>query len=200
MTFFKQLKEELEKELTGNILPYWMKYTPDFENGGFYGHVNHFNVPLKKANKGAVQNARILWAFAAAYRRYGNLAYLKTARRANDYFVEHFLDLELGGVYWELDYLGNVSANRKQVYAIAFSIYAMTEYWMVCGDEKALNISRKLYEDIEAFTLDTERNGYTEALTRDWSSLEDLRLSEKDDNQSKCKSNESNCPSVLGDA
>lgn len=51
MDEFKQLKMEVEQELKGNILPYWMKYTPDQEHGGFHGHVNHFNQPVEKQTK-----------------------------------------------------------------------------------------------------------------------------------------------------
>ena len=39
--------------------------------------------------------------------------------------------------------------------------------------------------DIEAHAFDSLKNGYTDALARDWSPLEDLRLSEKDQNESK---------------
>ena len=179
------LRKELNSELVGNILPYWMKYTPDQENGGFYGYVSHLNVPNPKANKGAIQNARILWTFSAAYRIYGDSSYLDIARRAYDYISEHFLDTELGGVYWELDFRGEVNASRKQIYAIAFTIYALAEYHMACGDKEALQTAIRLFGDIESHAFDRDQNGYTEALTRDWGPVEDLRLSEKDDNESK---------------
>ena len=185
MDQFKHLREEVEQELKGNILPYWMKFTRDQEHGGFHGHVTHFNQPVEKAHKGAIMNARILWTFAAAYRMYGDQTYLENAKRAYDYIQDRFLDRKMGGVYWELDYRGKVSAARKQIYAIAFVIYAMSEYWMACGEKEALQTAISLFGDIESHALDRDQNGYTEALTRDWLPLEDLRLSEKDDNESK---------------
>lgn len=182
---FKRLRREVEQELKGNILPYWMKYLPDHEHGGFHGHVTHLNEPLDKANKGAIMHARILWTFAAAYRVYGDKGYLDMASRAYGYIRDYFIDAEFGGVYWELDYKGNVYADRKQIYAIAFVIYALAEYWMACGEEEALQTAIRLYEDIESHAFDGQRNGYTEALSREWKPVEDLRLSEKDDNESK---------------
>ncbi|MCK5134994.1 MAG: AGE family epimerase/isomerase [Bacteroidales bacterium] len=182
---FRRLKKELEQELESNILSFWMKYTPDHAYGGFHGHVTHFNQTLEKANKGAIMNARILWTFAAAYRMYGEQAYLETAERAYQYIQDYFMDRELGGVFWELDYKGEVANSRKQIYAIAFVIYAMTEYRQACGNEQALKTAITLFEEIEAHALDPERNGYTEALARDWTPVADLRLSEKDDNESK---------------
>lgn len=180
-----KLKKEVEQELKGNILPYWMKYAPDYENGGFFGHVTHFNQPVDKAKKGAVMNARILWTFAAAYRMSGEKVYLETATRAFEYIVDRFVDKEYGGVFWEVDFQGGVSASRKQIYAIAFTIYALAEYWMACGEDQALQTAIGLFNDIESHAFDSKRNGYTEAFTGDWKPLEDLRLSEKDHNESK---------------
>ena len=178
-------RNDLEIELKENILSWWMKFTPDQENGGFYGHVDHLNTPVEKANKGAIMNARILWTFSAAYRMYKEKAYLDTAKRAYEYILRHFLDSELGGVYWELDYKGTMSSSRKQIYAIAFTLYAMTEYWMASGEEKAFDISVQLFEEIETHAFDEIKNGYVEALARDWTPVEDLRLSDKDENESK---------------
>ncbi len=180
-----RLSEEVEKELKENILPYWMKYTPDLKHGGFHGHVTHFNEPLPNAGKGAIMNARILWTFAAACRMIGDQAYLDTARRGYEYMMAHFIDREFGGVFWELDHRGGILAPRKQIYALAFTIYALAEYHMACGEEQALEEAIALFRTIESRAFDGERNGYVEAMNRDWSPAEDLRLSEKDDNESK---------------
>ena len=140
---------------------------------------------MEGAGKGAVLNARILWTFSAAYRMYRNPDYLETARRAFNYIVDHFTDRDYGGVYWELEPDGRVRSDRKQIYAIAFAIYGLTEYHLACGDERSLKIARGLFGDMETHALDRIRNGYTEALSRDWKPLEDMRLSEKDQNESK---------------
>ena len=42
-----------------------------------------------------------------------------------------------------------------------------------------------LFEVIEKYSFDTEKNGYLEALTRDWCPIEDMRLSDKDENEKK---------------
>ncbi|MFO7669241.1 MAG: AGE family epimerase/isomerase [Bacteroidales bacterium] len=179
------LRAELESELIENILPWWMKYTPDHKFGGFHGHVGHDNKVVEGASKGAVLNARILWTFSAAYRMYKNPVYLDTARRAYQYIITHFTDKKHGGVYWELEADGRVRSSRKQIYAIAFTIYGLAEYHMASGDDQPLKIARGLFLDTEAHALDKQKNGYTEALSRDWKPLEDLRLSEKDQNESK---------------
>ena len=180
-----QFRKELEKELKDNILSWWMKYSPDNELGGFHGHIDHQNQVVKGAGKGAVLNARILWTFSAAYRMYKQPEYLETARRAFAYIISYFTDKKYGGVYWELEADGSVRSSRKQIYATAFTVYALAEYHMACGDDQALKIAKGLFRDLEAKALDLEFNGYTDALSRDWKALEDLRLSEKDQNESK---------------
>ena len=47
-----RLRNELELELRDNILPYWMKYLPDRERGGFHGHVTHLNQVVEDAPTG----------------------------------------------------------------------------------------------------------------------------------------------------
>jgi len=111
--------------------------------------------------------------------------YLETARLAYDYILQHFLDETYGGVYWELHPDGRVRSPRKQIYAIAFTLYALVEYHLASGEDRPLQLAIGLYTDTEDHAFDRQHNGYTEALSREWGELEDLRLSEKDENVSK---------------
>jgi len=181
----KEFRDELESELTDNILSWWMKYSPDKEHGGFHGHITHKNEVVEGAGKGAIMNARILWTFSAAFRMYPDPAYRDMAGRAYSYILDHFLDREHGGVYWELDHRGRVKSSRKQIYAIAFSIYALAEYHMAFDKPEALDRAISLFHDIESHALDRIHNGYAEAFSREWEPVEDMRLSEKDDNERK---------------
>ena len=74
----KELKEELNRHLTEDILPFWIGLT-DVENGGFYGEVSSEGIIYKNADKGCILNSRILWTFSQSYIRYGKKEYLKTA-------------------------------------------------------------------------------------------------------------------------
>jgi mannobiose 2-epimerase len=179
------LSGSLEKELRENILDWWMKYSPDKELGGFHGHIDHHNRVVPGAGKGAIMHARILWTFSAAYRMYPDPAYLDTAERAYAYILTHFLDHEHGGIYWELEADGRVKSDRKQIYAIAFTIYALAEYHLASGERRALDHAFRLFRDIEDNAMDLERNGYTDALSRQWEPIRDQRLSDKDQNESK---------------
>lgn len=180
-----QLKSELTTELERNVLPYWTKFTFDNVNGGFYGRINNDNIVDITANKGSILNARILWTFSAAYNMLKYPDYLKTATRAYRYFQDHFIDKTYGGVYWMLDYTGKPVDTRKQIYALAFAIYGLSEYYKASGNKESLNTAISIYNIIEEKAFDPGYKGYFEAYQRDWSLIDDQRLSEKDMNVEK---------------
>ncbi|RZK22949.1 MAG: N-acyl-D-glucosamine 2-epimerase [Hymenobacter sp.] len=175
---------EFQQELA-NILRYWATYVPDYEHGGFYGQLDNDNRPNPLAPKGSVLNARILWTFAAAYGHSRDPAHLAVAHRAYAYFTAHFIDPDFGGVYWTVDYLGQPLDTKKQLYALAFSIYGLAEYYRASGEAAALAHAQALFQVIEARSFDPGRGGYFEAFSREWQPLDDLRLSAKDANEQK---------------
>lgn len=179
------LKQAMRDVLEKNILNYWIDHVTDHENGGYYGRVDGREQVHPEAEKGAIMNARILWAFSAAYRVIGKPEYLEAATRAKNYVRDHFLDKEQGGVFWSVDYKGNPLDTKKQTYAIGFTIYGMSEYARATGDKEALDIAISLYHDIENHAFDSKNNGYIEALKRDWQPIADMRLSDKDENGSR---------------
>lgn len=180
-----QLRNEMHSELENNILPFWMNKMEDNEEGGFYGQITGEDELKPEASKGAILNARILWTFSSAYRLLKKPEYLETATRAKRYLIDRFYDPQYGGIYWELDYKGNPLDTKKQIYAIGFAIYGLSEYARATGDEEALAYAQQLFDVIEQHSFDSEQNGYVEALTRDWQPIEDMRLSDKDENEKK---------------
>ena len=179
------MKREMQDVLEQNILRFWLDKMVDREHDGFYGRIDGHGILHPEAEKGAILNARILWAFSAAYRVLGNQEYLEAATRAKDYLIEHFIDKEYGGVYWSVDYLGRPLDTKKQFYAIGFAIYGLSEYARATGDREVLDYALLLYNCIEEHAFDREHNGYIEACTRAWGEIADMRLSELDANYPK---------------
>ncbi len=179
------LRHEMQEVLTDNILSYWIEKMIDSTHGGFYGRITGDEVLMPQSDKGAILNARILWTFSSAYRLLKRDAYLETAKRAKDYVLAHFYDPEFGGIYWSLNYQGHPVDTKKQIYALGFAIYGLSEFHRATGDAEALEYAIRLFECIEKHSFDTQKNGYYEALTRQWGEIADMRLSEKDANECK---------------
>lgn len=178
-------KNKVKALLDENILRFWIERMTDNDNGGYYGRIDGHGNVVADAPKGAILNARILWAFSAAYRVLGNKDYLTAATRAKNYLLAHFVDKEYGGVYWSLDCKGAPLDTKKQTYAIGFAIYGLSEYARATGDAEALDMARSLFRNIEEHAFDAGNNGYVEALSCDWQPIADMRLSEKDENGSR---------------
>jgi mannobiose 2-epimerase len=175
---------ELTAELR-NIIAYWKKYTLDDTYGGFLGKIDNNNAVTTDAPKGSVLNARILWSFSAACNLEPDDTALQMAHRAYAYINRLFIDHEFGGVYWSVDYKGEKLDTKKQVYASAFTIYALSEYYQASGLKEAKDQAISLYYLLVDKSFDTDKTGYMEAFTRDWQPMGDLRLSAKDANEKK---------------
>jgi mannobiose 2-epimerase len=173
------------RDLRENVLPFWIREVVDHEHGGFHGYISDEGVADPLAPKGGVLCARILWTYSAALRRSGEEAHRRMADRAYAYLRDRFSDPEHGGTYWMLDHAGRPVADRKQTYALAFSLYALAEYHQATGSGEALERAIALYRSIETHASDPDGGGYWEARARDWSLLEDVRLSDKDLNAPK---------------
>ncbi len=185
MDIVTTMKREMQDVLQKNILRFWLDKMQDQERGGFYGRIDGHGQLHADAEKGAILNARILWAFSAAYRVLGDPEYLEAAQRARQYLVEHFIDPDYGGVYWSVDCEGRPLDTKKQFYAIGFALYGLSEFVRATGDSAALDQAIALYRCIEEHALDREYNGYIEAQTRDWQPIADMRLSDLDANYPK---------------
>lgn len=185
MQHLPSLRSSLEQILHKNILAYWLEHAIDTEQGGFYGQIDANDQVVKDAPKGVILTTRILWSFSAAYQVANDIRYKEAADRAFRYMADYFRDKEYKGVYWMLDASGQPLNKRKQIYAQAFALYALSEYFKISRSLEAYEWCKELYFLIEKHSFDEMLNGYTEALAEDWSMLDDVRLSDKDMNEKK---------------
>ena len=75
------LASQMKKELTQNILPFWMNRMIRQE-GGFYGRIDGYGNTDPDAPIGNIMISRMLWTFASAYRMLHKEEYLETANLA----------------------------------------------------------------------------------------------------------------------
>lgn len=154
-------------------------------SGGFFGRITGEGDLDEEAPVGGIMTARILWTFASAYRIFMKPEYLETALRAKEELIEKFHDKANGGIFWSISSGREPLDTKKQTYAIAFAIYGLAELYRACSDLTALDYAVRLFNDIEKHAYEPTKGGYLEAFKRDWSPLEDMRLSEKDINECK---------------
>ena len=180
-----QLRAPIEKDLHGNILPFWIERVADWHRGGFHSTLTNDLVVDDLGERGALLTSRILWTYAAAYRRYGETRLLRMAAHAYQDLQNRFHDSVHGGYVWSIDARSEVLRERKQVYGQAFAIYALTEYYAATGERAVLDQAIAVFRLIEAKARDEVFGGYFEAFGRDWQPIADMRLSEVDLNAPK---------------
>lgn len=184
------MREEVKQELLYDIIPFWRKLRDD-TYGGYYGWLSYDLKLDKKSEKGCILNSRITWFFANAYTLYkkGIITeeecqaagfcgedLLAEAKHGYEFFKNHCLDREFGGIYWSLNYDGSPLDTTKHTYNQAFCIYALSSYYEASGDEEALTLARTLFSLIEEKC--TDEIGYLEAFTREFAPESNEKLSE----------------------
>lgn len=169
------LLNEVKKELTDHIIPFW-KGLRDDEFGGYYGLLD-FDLKLdKKAEKGCILNNRITWFFSNAYMCLKDESLLDEARHGYEFLRDYCLDRKNGGVYWSMSYDGKPVDTTKHTYNQAFCIYALSSYYDACGDKQALEEAYKLFDIIE--TKCRDEGGYLEAFDEEFKPASNEKLSE----------------------
>ncbi len=177
--------ESVEKELNGNILPFWTTQVLDNVNGGFIGRMKNDRTVEPDAPKGLVLNVRLLWSYAALYRQYKDARLLDLAFRAHRYVMQKFRDPENDGFYWMLNADGTPLDMKKKLYGQAFVVYALAELYQATGKQEIKTTAINIYDLIESKGRDANYGGYFEAFERNWDPATDLRLGELDQNDKK---------------
>jgi len=167
------------------LLDWWTSAGFDNINQRFYGEVDNQNIPNVSSTFCVIQRSRLLWFFSAVsqlesyghFRKYADLQFKE--------LITHFYDKEYGGFLWELNENYSPTVKIKKTYAQAFCIYALSEYSSLTNNKEAKDIALETYNLLESKTWDTTKGGYIEAFDQQWDGLQDMRLSQKDQNEAK---------------
>ena len=156
------LVKEAREVLEWDILKFWAGMQDP--RGGFYGSI----APDLTADKEAVReeqlNARILWAYSNAYRRFRKREYLMPAMNAKDYFIQHFLDHKYGGAFTSVDSWGEKLDTDAHLSNQALAIYALSEFYGAIKDDESLKQAVNLFKIVEKEFKDPVNGGYFETL------------------------------------
>ncbi|WP_292009530.1 AGE family epimerase/isomerase [Chryseobacterium sp.] len=181
---FSTLLQEIEQELH-HIIDYWSAHSIDEKNGGFIGEIDYKEHKNYDAEKGSVMYARILWTYSAVYTATKNYDHLKVAERAFNEIKTKFYNPEEKGLYWSIHPDGSPKDTKNQIYALAFAVYGLSEFYKASGNKEALDLAITLYQSILSHSYDQRNKGYFEAYNQNWEEISDMRLSEKDANEKK---------------
>lgn len=173
------IARRMRRELEADILPWWLPRA-DAAGGGFQGMVLPDGKVVPGSPKGLVMHSRFLWAYSAAFRRYGDPRWLDAARRAYDFLAGPLRDREHGGFWWVVDAGGEPMDRDKMVYGQAFALYGLSEFYRATKRADALALAGETFDLLEARARDRRHGGYCDTIREDWSEPFVKALSEVD--------------------
>lgn len=165
----QSLRERALKNAKECIFPFWTsEYILDQENGGFYGRVTLDMEIIPEEPRALVLTGRMVYAFANAYRMFGDEVCLDRAKRGFEYLMKYFYDPVYGGAFSTVSCKGEVIDDTKPTYGEAFLLMAAAAYYHATQDAEAYRIAMETFRIMET-KVKTGPAIYRNGFTRDWS-------------------------------
>jgi cellobiose epimerase len=164
---------EFHENLLPGVLQFWIDHAIDRRYGGMIGWLDRQGNPIPPGTKSLVQQARVVWTFAAAYRQHPDPVYKEVATHTLKFLREKMWDAKDGGFYWLVNREGGVVDGKKHLYGQSFAIYGLAEYARAFGDAQARKEALELFHLIDRKGHDEVNGGYREAFSENWQPLQD---------------------------
>lgn len=148
--YIKSWAESYKKDLTENIMPFWMEYGLDSENGGVYTCVNR-DGSLMDTTKSVWFQGRFAFICSFAYNNVEkNQEWLDAAKSTLEFIEKHCFD-EQGHMYFSVTAEGKPLRKRRYVFSETFAAIAMSEYALATGDQHWAKRAIQVFEDTQRF-------------------------------------------------
>lgn len=148
--YIKSWAESYKKDLTENIMPFWMKYGLDRENGGVYTCVDR-DGSLMDTTKSVWFQGRFAFICSFAYNNVEkNQEWLDAAKSTLEFIEKHCFD-EQGHMYFSVTAVGKPLRKRRYVFSETFAAIAMSEYALATGDQHWAKRAIQVFEDTQRF-------------------------------------------------
>lgn len=148
--YIKSWAESYKKDLTEDIMPFWMKYGLDRENGGVYTCVDR-DGSLMDTTKSVWFQGRFAFICSFAYNNVEkNQEWLDAAKSTLEFIEKHCFD-EQGHMYFSVTAEGKPLRKRRYVFSETFAAIAMSEYALATGDQHWAKRAIQVFEDTQRF-------------------------------------------------
>ena len=172
MKDLKRFQNEMQDTIQNYIIPFWLDKSVDKEYGGYITSFDENGEFDGNGIKNIVTQSRMVWGFSYLKdlaREEDKARMQDAARQGAEYLMNEFWDKEYGGFYWLLNRDGSVADPAKLTYGEGFGVYALAQYYLSYGDERALEYAERAFDLLQKYVTDTYHGGYYENIERDWS-------------------------------
>lgn len=148
--YIKQWAESYKRDLTENIMPFWMEHGWDKVNGGVYTCLDR-DGSLMDSTKSVWFQGRFAFICAYAYNNVEkNPLWLEAAKSTLDFIEKHCFD-KTGRMYFSVTADGKPLRMRRYVFSETFAAIAMSEYALATGEQKYAERAMQIFEDTQRF-------------------------------------------------
>ncbi len=139
--------EQCHSELTDNILPFWLKYGLDRENGGVYTCLDRDGT-LMDTTKSVWFQGRFGFIAAFAYNHIAqNPEWLAASKSCIDFIDAHCIDTD-GHFFFEVMADGTPLRKRRYVFSEGFAAIANSEYALATGEKRYAERAVEIFQSI----------------------------------------------------
>jgi N-acylglucosamine 2-epimerase len=139
-----------KKDLTENIMPFWMEHGWDRTHGGVYTCVNR-DGSLMDSTKSVWFQGRFAFVCSFAYNNIEhNPEWLDAAKSTLDFIEKYCFDKD-GHMYFSTTADGRPLRKRRYVFSETFAAIAMSEYALATKDMSYARKAMKIFEDTQRF-------------------------------------------------
>lgn len=145
---FTTLYDFYRTELLDRVVPFWVKYGIDWQNGGICTCITD-DGRIVSDDKYLWSQLRALWTFSALYNKIERRQeWLDIARHIYN-FVKRCGRDENDNWVFLVDKHGNHLQGATSIYTDGFAIYGLTEFARASGDTEALQLARETYANVQ---------------------------------------------------
>jgi N-acylglucosamine 2-epimerase len=142
-----KLYEQYRSLLLDGVVPFWLKYGIDWDQGGVLSCMNEDGSPVS-GDKFMWSQARSVWTFAALYNRVEKRPeFLKVAKNSVRFLLEHGRD-DQGRWIYHTDRAGKVIEGATSIYTDCLAVYGLSEYYRALNDPDILAVALATFERV----------------------------------------------------
>lgn len=131
--------------LLHNTLPFWQRFSPDREYGGFLTFLGA-DGSCVSTDKPMWINGRATWLFARLFNEVERRdEWLDLARHGIDFLIRHGFDSD-GRMFFLVTRDGRPLRKRRYLFTEAFGVIAFAEYARATGDASSLEKAKSLFQ------------------------------------------------------
>lgn len=144
---FKKLAELYEHTLLDNVIPFWSKYSVDWEQGGYFTCLDREGKVYDTDKFIWLQNRQV-WIYSMFYNCLEKRSdWLKIAQNGADFLAKYGRDPQ-GNWYFALDRTGQPLVQPYNIFSDCFAAMAFSQYALATENEEVKDIALQAYDNV----------------------------------------------------